>query len=252
MGRYGGKTAITLAVSKDEAQTNLDALRLQWGKTEKELAELVKCLHWFRMYRAYKHFGHSTFEQFLNAEIGRSRKWLYRHLKTLPIEADERRLLEHKSGTPCPKLGSPNRVPDSANAVSGKMGNCNKDGLSLTQKQRLEVAKLSPFGDQEKAIEALIEQCPGANLETTKAVIEKTIGKKSPKSKPVRKKKLDAPDPADQYHETMTRLGTQFIKQGKAVEADIARSGASVIGAAIQTLRVLAKAIKGYSADCPF
>jgi hypothetical protein len=99
----------------------------------------------------------------------------------LPIEADERRLLGDKSGTRCPNENGKNGVPDSAKADCGNIGNVNidklDDGLKLTHGQRLEIAKIGCFVDSEKALAAVMAECPGANLETTRAVIEKTIGK---------------------------------------------------------------------------
>jgi hypothetical protein len=254
LSRYGSKTVIVLNIKKDEAVAALVELRKEWADADIALGAFIMRLQWFRSWRAYKHFGHSTFEQFLNAEVGHSRKWLYRHLKTLPIEADERRLLEvcdfTQSGTPCPNLGEPNRVSDSAKADCGNIGNCNGDGLKLTHKQRLEIAD-APIDRRQKALEAVMAECPGADLEATRAVIEKTIGPKKPKT--AKKKTKDAPDAGELYRETMLQLSKQFSKQADGKNADVAKSGASVIGSAIQTLRVLAKAIKGYMpGDCPF
>lgn len=182
---YPVKTKKILNVTKDEAQAALVELRREWQQADRSLCMFVKRLQWFREWTAYKHLGHSTFEAFLKAEIGKSRFWLWEHLKTLPIIVDERRLLETQDVGGDQHFVQTQHGLDAENEGRGKLGNLMEDDLKLTHKQRLEIAKVD-FRDQRNVVEAVLKECPGGDLETTKKVIAKTVQYKAKPKKPKR------------------------------------------------------------------
>lgn len=219
------KSAVILTVSKEETRENLRLLHDDFVATETCMLRLVNRLQWFRDFQGYKHFGYSTFQQFVKHECGKTRQWIWERFKALPVQEQERELVSgrkpglHDDGKPACKPGLPegeeNRDCDPENRASVKL----EKMPELSHKQRLEVSKLSPL-DRKRVIEVLLEKHPGADIDTTREVIDETLGR----SKPEPKKRTDpemelafgAESPSEKARGKLRAIGGQLIASAQA------------------------------------
>lgn len=231
MGRYFQKPNPILTVTKDEAVAALALLREELDAVQTSFTTAVKRLMWFRDMRGFKHLGYGSFAQFLKHELGRSRWWMWQHAKTLPLAEYETKLLTAKcrSGLHC---NNDEPHSDADNAVL-----CNNDKtLVLTHKQRLEVTKLDGIS-QMRVMPVLMEKCPGADVETTRKVIDEALGKATPK--PTRDKSMDAVFDADDSTEVRDAVRTVLSQLREAVETGSDLELSNVIASSMQALRGL-------------
>lgn len=165
----------TYSVSKAATQEALIELRKELDQVQTACTAAVKRLLWFRDYLAYKHLGYGSFNQFVKHELGRTRQWMWQHIKALPVAEYEAKLTAKSVNRGLP-IGTSEPHSEPANAVAVKMG----EPLVLSHKQRLEVAKLDGIS-QMKVMPVLIEKCPGADVEITRQIIDETLGRTEPK-----------------------------------------------------------------------